>query len=64
MSLKQLCKDKKITFTEISKETGISTTYLSRLNTGNYNNPSSEIVEKISSILKVTNDEVIKAIRG
>ncbi len=64
MSLRQLCKDRGFTFTKLSEKAEISITYLSRLNTGVYSNPSTDVLEKISTTINASTDEVIKAIRG
>lgn len=49
--MKKIRKKKKITLTEISKVTGISVGYLSHLEKGTRNNPSVEIMDKISKAL-------------
>jgi len=64
MTLKELCTKSKLTFLEISKSTGISTVYLSQLNTGFKRNPSIGIVSKISNVLKVSLEEVQKTIKS
>jgi transcriptional regulator with XRE-family HTH domain len=64
VSLRQLCKDRGYTFTKLSEEANISIPYLSRLNTGFYSNPSTDVLEKISTTINASTDEVIKAIRG
>lgn len=62
MSLKDLCKEKGYTLTDISLKTNITVDYLSKLNTGKRNNPGAEIVKRISIALGVSSDEVINSI--
>ena len=64
MTLKDLCKTKGYTLSRLSEETDISMDYLSKMNTGKRNNPTSDIIGKISGVLNITADEVIKAIRN
>ncbi|APM39442.1 helix-turn-helix domain-containing protein [Clostridium kluyveri] len=62
MSLMALCKKHGYSFRRLSKEEGVSFTYLSRLNTGIYKNPSLQILTKIARRLGVSIEEVAKAI--
>jgi transcriptional regulator with XRE-family HTH domain len=64
LNLKTLCKEKGFTLTKLSEQTKITIDYLSKLSTGKRNNPSSEIIQKISNVLGTTSDEVINSIRN
>lgn len=64
MTLKELCKSKDKTFTDIAEKTGISINYLSQLNTGKKKNPSLDLVSKISNQLKVSIEDVKKTIKN
>ena len=58
MSLIRLCKEHGYTFKKLSEETGISVTYLSRMNNGVYTNPTWEVINKIANALKISPIEV------
>jgi len=64
VTLKELCKSKDKTFTDIAEKTGISINYLSQLNTGKKKNPSLDLVSKISNQLKVSIEDVKKTIKN
>lgn len=64
MTLKELCVVKKTTFAKVSRKTGISQVYLSQLNTGFKTNPSMDILDKLSKVLKVKMEELQKVIKN
>lgn len=59
-NLKNICEKKKITMYRLSKETGISQSYLSEMVNGKATNPSSEVLIKLSNFLKTPIDTLVK----
>jgi len=59
-NVKKICSKKKITMYRVSKETGISQSYLSDLVNGKATNPSSEVLIKLSEFLNVPIDTLVK----
>jgi DNA-binding Xre family transcriptional regulator len=57
--IKQIMKDKKINQEILSRETGISYSYISQLMTGFKDNPTIETVRKIAEALEVDPHEII-----
>jgi transcriptional regulator with XRE-family HTH domain len=64
LDLRQLCKAYGKTLKQVSEDSEISRDYLSKLNKRKKDNPSADILEKISLATGASTDEVIKAIRG
>jgi transcriptional regulator with XRE-family HTH domain len=62
LSLKELCKKKGFTLTEIARKTNTTVDYLSKLNTGKRKNPTWQFVNRIATILGVSESEVGKSI--
>ena len=56
--IKDIRKEQNITLSELSKKTGISSGYLCHLEKGSRNNPSLEVMEKISKGLNKSIAEV------
>lgn len=59
-NIRKIRTEKGITQTEIQKLTGISNVYLSNIENGIKNNPSTEVLEKIAKALGVTFSELIR----
>lgn len=62
MSLKMLCRQKGMTFTELAEKANTTVDYLSKLNTGKRDNPSYKFLDKVADILGVSISELWKAI--
>ncbi len=56
--IKEYRKEKGMTLVELAEQIGISTGYLCHLENGSRSNPSTKVMEKISSILGKTVAEV------
>ena len=52
--VKQAREERKMSMYRLSKITGISSSYISELESGKYNNPSAEILQKLSKALGVS----------
>ncbi|KHD34203.1 hypothetical protein NL50_17820 [Clostridium acetobutylicum] len=63
MDLKNLARNKGYTLTQLSVETNISLDYLSKLNKGKKDNPTRDVMEKISKTLGITLDELNKSLK-
>ncbi|NLB87851.1 MAG: helix-turn-helix transcriptional regulator [Syntrophomonadaceae bacterium] len=59
-NLKNICDKRGITMYRISKDTGISQSYLSELVNGKASNPSIEVLIKLSDYLKIPLDSLVK----
>lgn len=59
-NIKSFTKNEGITLYRLAKKAGISNSYLSDLINGKQNNPSIDILKKISEALNVSIDELIK----
>jgi transcriptional regulator with XRE-family HTH domain len=58
LNLKELCKSRGFTLTEIARQTNTTVDYLSKLNTGRRSNPTWQTIVNIATILKVQPTEV------
>ncbi len=62
MSFKELCRKNGFTLTEVAQKANTTVDYLSKLNRGKRKNPTWQFVNKVASILGVSESEVGKAI--
>lgn len=59
-NLKNICDKKNITMYQLSKDTGISQSYLSELVNRKATNPSSKVLIKLSNYLQTPIDKLVK----
>jgi XRE family transcriptional regulator of biofilm formation len=59
-NLKKILSEKSISQYRLSKDSGISQSYLSELINGKYNNPSIDILKKISLVLGIRVAELLE----
>ena len=59
-NLKKILLEKSISQYRLSKDSGISQSYLSELINGKYNNPSIDILKKISLVLGIRVAELLE----
>lgn len=59
-NLKKILLEKSISQYRLSKDSGISQSYLSELINGKYNNPSVDILKKISLVLGIRVAELLE----
>lgn len=58
--IKEILKEKQMTMYRLSKITGISASYISEMISGKYNNPSADILQKLSTALGVSVTKLLK----
>jgi len=59
-NVKQILEEKNISMYRLSKITGISSSYISEMISGKYNNPSADILQKLSTALGVSVTKLLK----
>lgn len=58
-NLKKIAKSKDISMYKLSKDSGVSQSYISELVSGKQNNPTMDIAKKLARTLNVSIDELI-----
>jgi XRE family transcriptional regulator of biofilm formation len=58
--IKQLRKDKKMSISELAEKAGVAKSYLSSIERNLQTNPSIQFIEKISAVLNVSVNELIR----
>lgn len=60
LMIKKLREERKLTISQLAYKSGVARGYITELENGKYENPSLEIICKLSKALKVTPNELIR----